>query len=323
MDEAPNRIMKLLKKLDDLIEEMGRSLRAMEENRSPGRPAARPAKPGGVQPLVISLLTEAQMAGGGGGGSGNPMPSMSEQLKQMAQEQAGLNGATEELRRMLANRGMSQEMRSQMKSLGEEQAGLAGKMGELAEEERQRNGPRANGCSGTWVSWAGTWNRSAEELEDGLVSEETLIRQERILSRMLDARNSVRRRDYTTRRESRTATRLFDRTGRAATAPDDEDPSTSLSVCATSPWKRRPWSIAIWCGATSPPWIPCGASMTIFLPIRTSGGKGTCHERFLRRRPRLALLFLAARCPGQRPRIAAGPRASTGSQGPAGNPTGT
>ncbi|MCK9995542.1 MAG: hypothetical protein KAH56_04590, partial [Candidatus Krumholzibacteria bacterium] len=222
MDEAPNRIMKLLKKLDDLIEEMGSSLRAMEENRSPiARRHARESLASSNR-LVISLLTEAQMAGGSGGASGNPMPSMSEQLKQMAKEQAGLNGSTEELRRMLANRGMSQELRSQMKRLGEQQAGLAGQMGELSEEEKQQQRPDGERVLGDLGQLGRDMESLSQDLDDGLVSEETLIRQERILSRMLDARNSVRRRDYSNRRESRTATRLFDQQdGRDGTGEDD------------------------------------------------------------------------------------------------------
>ncbi len=225
MDEAPNRIMKLLKKLDGLIEEMGRSLRGMEENRSQvARVHARESLAASNR-LVISLLTEAQMAGGSGGGSSSQsMPSMSEQLKQMAQQQAGLNGATQELRRMLANRGMSQEMRSQMKRLGEEQAGLAGKMAEMAEEERQAERPEGERVLGDLGEMGRNMETISRELDDGLVSEETLVRQERILSRMLDARNSVRRRDYTTRRESQTATRLFDpQDGRDGTDGEDLD----------------------------------------------------------------------------------------------------
>jgi hypothetical protein len=111
---------------------------------------------------------------------------------------------------MLANRGMSQELRAQMKRLGEEQAGLAGKMAEIEEEEKRGDRPEGERILGDLGQLGRDMESISRELDDGLVSEETLIRQERILSRMLDARNSVRRRDYTTRRESRTATRLFE-----------------------------------------------------------------------------------------------------------------
>jgi len=207
MAEAPNRIMKLLKQLDGLIDAMGSSVQAMEDNRA--AVARRQARESLAQTnrIVIGLLTEAQMNGGGGGGGGSPQPSLSEKLQQMAQEQAGLNGVTDELRRMLADRGISQKTRSQMRRLGEQQAEMAGRMGELAEQERQQ--PEGERLLGDLGEMGHDMERISREIDDGLVSEETLVRQERILSRMLDARNSVRRRDFTTRRKSRTAGQLY------------------------------------------------------------------------------------------------------------------
>jgi hypothetical protein len=207
MAEAPNRIMKLLKQLDGLIETMGEGVRAMEDNRAPvARRQAREAL-SETNRIVIGMLTEAQMQGGGGGGSGSPQQSMAEKLQQMAQEQAGLNGVTDELRQMLADRGISQKARAEMQRLGQEQADMAGRMGELAEEERLK--PEGDRLLGDLSEMGRDMERISQEIDDGLVSEETLVRQERILSRMLDARNSVRRRDFTNRRESETAGRLY------------------------------------------------------------------------------------------------------------------
>ena len=78
----------------------------------------------------------------------------------------------------------------------------------------------------------------SQDLDDGLVSEETLQRQERILSRMLDARNSVRRRDYTTRRESRTATRLFDQ--QDGNEGDDGEPGEQPFRLRYQPLEKAP-----------------------------------------------------------------------------------
>jgi hypothetical protein len=212
MAEAPNRIMKLLGQLDDLILTMGESVQAMEDDRA--AVARRQARDSLAQAnrIVIGLLTEAQMqsssgGGGGGGGSSSPEQSLSERLQQMAQEQAGLNGVTDELRRLLADRGISQQARSQMQRLGERQAEMAGRMGELAEAEREQ--PEGERLLGDLAEMGRDMERVGREIEEGLVSDETLARQERILSRMLDARNSVRRRDYTNRRESQTAQRLY------------------------------------------------------------------------------------------------------------------
>jgi len=214
LSDNPTRIMRLLEKLDEVLEAMGESLNSLEQNR------AQNARKGATNSLalcnrmVIGLLTEAQMSSSSSGGSGEQQQqqkSMSEQLKEMAKDQAELNAMTEALRQQLANRGMSQKARSQMKRLGEGQGDLAGRMQDLAEEARQTpEGDRVLGDLGELGSMMETLS---QEVEEGLVSEESLIRQERILSRMLDARNSVRQRDYSSRRESRTARELYNAEG--------------------------------------------------------------------------------------------------------------
>jgi hypothetical protein len=208
LDESPMRIMKLLGKLDTLIEQMGFVVQAMEENRGPVARRDALSSLAEANRLVIGLLTEAQITSqSSSGGTGDPQQSMAQQLQKMAQEQAKLNGMTQQLRDMLANRGLSQETRAQMQRLGEAQGSLGGKLNDL--EEKERANPEGERLLGDLGELGQQMERISGELDDGLVSEETLIRQERILSRLLDARNSVRRRDYTTRRESRTATRLF------------------------------------------------------------------------------------------------------------------
>lgn len=222
MDESPRQIMALLGKLDDLIEEMGRCVGAMNENRGSQARHHASTSLGQANSIVIHLLTQAQTTGGGGGGGSNPMPSASEQLQKMAREQAGLNGTTEQIREMLANRGISQKMRSQMKRLGEAQGSLAAQLEELARQEREN--PQGERILGDMEELGRRMEQVSREMDQGLVSEETLVRQDRILSRLLDARNSVRRRDYSQRRESHAADLLFEQqAGRGAEAESGVD----------------------------------------------------------------------------------------------------
>ncbi len=225
MDEAPTRIIKQLEKLDGVIEEMGRAVVALEENRAP---AARRHTRAGLtltNRAIIGLLTEAQASSGSGQG-GQSQPSAAEKLQELARQQAGLNGATEELRRMLADRGLSQETRAGMERLGRDQAALARQLGEVSEMEA--DGPGADAPAGERIlgdleHLARDMESIAGDLDSGLVSEETISRQVRILGRMLDARNSVRQRDYSTRRESLTATELYaDPEAGAGTAGDED-----------------------------------------------------------------------------------------------------
>lgn len=229
MDESPTRIMKLLDKLDGLIEQMGVTVQDLEDNRGPSARSDALGSLAEANRIVISLLTEAQITSqSSGGGSGSPQQSMSEQLQQMAQEQAKLNGLTEQLRQMLANRGLSQEARAQMKRLGEAQGNLAGRLNEL--EQKERGNPEGERLLGDLGELGQQMERISGELDQGLVAEETLVRQERILSRLLDARNSVRRRDYTTRRESRTAADLYGKMAGQAGPPAGDDPDSPFRL---------------------------------------------------------------------------------------------
>ena len=214
MDEAPNRIVKQLEMLDKLIEEMGRAVAAMEQNQATSARRFTRGSLALTNRAVIGLLTEAQATSGSGGGGG-AKPSAAEQLQEMVRRQAELNGATEELRRMLADRGLSQETRAGMERLGREQAALARQLGDLGaqggseEEERAAGRPEGERILGDLDRLAADMEIIAEDLDSGLVDEDTVTRQARILGRMLDARNSVRQRDYSTRRESLTADRLY------------------------------------------------------------------------------------------------------------------
>ncbi len=212
LSESPTRIMRLMDKLDEVLETMGESLNSLEENRAQNARKGATSSLALCNRMVIGLLTEAQISSSSSGeGKPQQQKSLSEQLKDMAKDQAELNSLTEALRQKLANRGISQQVRSQMKRLGEGQGELAGRMQELAQETRQN--PEGERVLGDLGQLGNLMETISQEVEQGLVSEETLIRQERILSRMLDARNSVRQRDYSSRRESRTARDLYNADG--------------------------------------------------------------------------------------------------------------
>jgi len=207
----------LLNNLDAITEKQDEALGHLEVGW--GGPAATAARDGlaAVNQLVVNLLTAAQMTGGGGGGS-CPTPSLSMQLEQMAREQAGLNGLTQQMQGQMGQGGLSQQQRAQMQRLQSDQQGLAGQMQDAA-REREQSEDRER-LLGDLDQLARDMERVADDLGAGRVDEETLRRQERILSRLLDARNSVRRRDYSKRRESETAEGLF-RVQRGELPPPD------------------------------------------------------------------------------------------------------
>ncbi len=215
--QSPAATARLVRDLDALVERLAGSLQALELRA--GAQARREAREalGGMNRVVIGLLTAAQQAGSGAGGAMS-MPSASEQLQRMAREQAGLNGLADQLRRQLQQSGPTQEQRARMQRLQSDQGGIAGQLQELDARERAR--PDGERILGDLRELAREMERVADDLGAGRLDDGTLARQERILSRLLDAHNSVRKRDFTQRRESRAARDPLGRQAGDAPVPD-------------------------------------------------------------------------------------------------------
>jgi hypothetical protein len=214
--------MRLLTKIDGLLELQGRAMHDLESGSGGSARTTTRESLAEMNRVVIGLLTQAQMSGGGGGGSSSQsMPQLGQQLRELSREQAGLNALAEQLRRQ---QGLSQQMRAEMQRLQQGQRGLSGRARELAEQQErveQTDGPR---ILGDMRDLAREMERVADDLGGGLVSEETLRRQERILGRLLDAHNSARERDFAKRRESRTADEVYaDQEGVDGSAPRDAE----------------------------------------------------------------------------------------------------
>jgi replicative DNA helicase len=150
---------------------------------------------GGVNRIVVDMLSKNQ---GQSQGSGSAMQQLMQQLQQMAREQNMLTDATEELRRQLEQTGMGSEMRQQLADIRARQERLLEETRRLAEEFGDRRE-----ILGRLDDTVGEMEGTLAEMERSGASEETIDRQKRILSRLLDAQRSLRRRDYTRERRSR------------------------------------------------------------------------------------------------------------------------
>jgi hypothetical protein len=167
-----------------------------EGGMSAGRREAGQAL-GQVNRLVVTLLTSSQSQSASAGGSA--MQQLMQQLEQMAQSQEQLNQMTEELKRMMEEMGMGESLQRQLAEARAQQERLLEDARRLAREFGDRR------------EILGRLDDTVEEMEGTLsemdrsgASQETIDRQKRILSRLLDAQRSLRRRDYTRERRSRT-----------------------------------------------------------------------------------------------------------------------
>ncbi|CUS78915.1 hypothetical protein JGI7_00414 [Candidatus Kryptonium thompsonii] len=142
--------------------------------------------------IQLGNAMQAMMQGGAGGG----LQFLLQQLNQLAMQQLGLNQATQELMQQL-----SLQQQAEMARLAAQQELIRKSLQELMKEAE---------LSGNKGRILGDMNKIAEEmkevisdLESGNLNEETIRKQDRILSRLLDAQRSIHERDFEKQRESR------------------------------------------------------------------------------------------------------------------------
>jgi hypothetical protein len=125
-----------------------------------------------------------------------------DQMQAMSCQQQGVNQATQSLQSQLGQQpgALSQEARAQMARIAAEQRAIGESLEQLMEEAE---GGGQRGALGRLDQALEDMQKSMEDLMNGRLTNETVERQQRILSRLLDAQRSVRRRDYARRRLSR------------------------------------------------------------------------------------------------------------------------
>ncbi|MFC2139795.1 DUF4175 family protein [Bacteroidota bacterium] len=148
--------------------------------------------------LLMKAALDMMMSGGQGGG----MMSLMQQLQQMANQQMNLN----QLTKMLNQGNLSQQQMAQLQKLANEQALIRKSLAELNRESKE---------SGQSKKLAGNLDKILDEMEEVVsqlklnnVDDELILKQERILSRLLDAQRSMNERDFEEERESQTGTNI-------------------------------------------------------------------------------------------------------------------
>jgi hypothetical protein len=148
---------------------------------------------------------------GGSGSSGStPGMSMSQKMQEIAAQQQAINQAMQQM--MQGGQGSggqsSMEKQAEMGRLADKQGGAKKSLDELAKEQKEISGADSEKLN--------ELNRIAKEMQEIMtdmkvngVTPETMRKQDKILSRLLDATRSVHDRDYEKEREGKSAENLF------------------------------------------------------------------------------------------------------------------
>ena len=186
-----------------VMQRLGNALQAMQDaidklsgrNQMPvdkSQVAAMASLNQAAQLLMLSLNQVSQCQS-----SGTGMQSLMQKLGQMSQQQQSLNQSSQ---MMLPMPGQMPGMMQQeaLRRLAAEQESIRKSLQELTEEYGN-----SDNVLGRLGQLGEEMQKVADEMKNQSFDRNTVLRQERILSRLLDAQKSVNRRDYSRRRQAK------------------------------------------------------------------------------------------------------------------------
>lgn len=177
-----------------VLSEMGKSINQLE-NRNPGQASRSQFQAmAGFNQAILSLQNSMQQMSGGSSASG--FQEFMQQLQQMAGQQGQLNKQTmglfqksqqgrlqlssDDLARLAAQQEMIRQNAEQLSEQMGNRQDVMGRLGELGEE----------------------MDKVIKDLKKQQLDQDVIERQERILSRLLDAQRSIREKEYSKKREA-------------------------------------------------------------------------------------------------------------------------
>ncbi len=156
----------------------------------------------GINLMVYDLMQALQNASSGGGGGSGGMQSLMKMLEQMGQEQMAMNMLTEQLMMQMQNQGgrMDSAMQQQIQKLAQDQERLAENL-----KRALQNSPEAQKQGNAIKQLTEEMDAITRQLRKNQLSPDLLERQERIISKMLDAQRSINKREFSEKRKGETA----------------------------------------------------------------------------------------------------------------------
>ncbi|HEV8538419.1 MAG TPA: DUF4175 family protein [Bacteroidota bacterium] len=191
------------KEIGDAMKQMDDAMKNMEA-RNPGGTSQKQSEAMGSLNQAASMMQGALDAMGQGGQGGMGMSGLLGRLGQMAGQQSGINSGTQQAMGMGAGQGQGQGLTADQQAayqrLANQQSSVQKSLQELSQEAKN---------SGEFSKLLGDLDRIEHEMQEivgdlnqGEVNPETIQKQDRILSRLLDASRSTRERDYEQRRKA-------------------------------------------------------------------------------------------------------------------------
>ncbi|MCB0711839.1 MAG: DUF4175 family protein [Ignavibacteriae bacterium] len=213
------------RELGNAMQKMGEAQQSLENRSSQSASRQEGDAMGSMNKGAMMMAQQLQKMGEGEGegqGEGMGMGSFQQRLQQLAAQQQMINMAMGQQQGQGQGEGQGEDGKQGKKGKdgqggegGEENGGEGGVAQRLTRQQQEvkksldQLNKEAKESGGTQKNMVGDLERAAKEIEEvlrdmqsGQISDQTLRRQEQILSRMLDAMKSQRERDMERKRES-------------------------------------------------------------------------------------------------------------------------
>lgn len=216
--EIPQMTRDIQQRAGDSMREMGDATAALTERaarRAAGHQRGAMSNLNELA-LMLSELLNQQMNGSGTGQSNQSMEQMMEQLQQMGQQQQQLNQQVQQLLNDMQGQRLTQDMTDRLRQMGSQQEQIRNELRQMS-----RNRDTRNKVLGDLNRIADQMMESIQELQQNRVSRRTVQRQQQILTRLLEASQSMEQKGKDKKREGKTAEEIL-RESPASLSPSEQ-----------------------------------------------------------------------------------------------------
>jgi len=190
----------IMRQMGGSLSKMGQAQQQLQQGNAGGAKQSGQDAQQGLNQTVMSLMDAMGRMQASGSASG--LQEALEQMAGLSQQQEGVNQGTQGMMPIPGEGQLSLQQRAEMARLAAEQGAIGKGMRDV---QRSLEGTGESGLQGRVNEIAKDMEKVAEDLKTRKVDRQTIERQQKILTRLLDAQRSVRERDMTERRKSEVA----------------------------------------------------------------------------------------------------------------------
>ena len=200
--EVPQMDIEIQRRTGEALREMGQSVSELAERRVPQAAGHQKASMTHLNDLALLLsdLMDQMQNPSSGSGQGSPsMQQMMQQMMQMSGQQQQLNQQIQQMLNDMQGQRLSQDQQGRMQQMRQQQEALRKQLEEMA-----RSGELDPASKSQLRRIAEEMEQVERQLGSGRLTRELRERQQNILTRLLEARESINQRGKKPERESQT-----------------------------------------------------------------------------------------------------------------------